>query len=181
MPVDSSPRGKDTRRDRPVAPRSPTAGREPGVDAMQKRSDAEVIGLLRGLASGWSPRVQKSLAIPDELFFHRDTAYALCSSDESFKALDVLRALGVGGNLPSNMPEYAILITEKQSLMSFLLIDMKRRIIVHTTLKVYQSEQPDEWGKIAQAIDQATEAATPKGSIAVSSGPGPPRFVELSS
>lgn len=146
-----------------VASRSgrPFAGASLG-NLMERIPDARALSFLRALATGWNAGVQKLLRLPASLFFQRDssgTPYTLYSAEESFAALEVLRALESNQPLPSPLPRYAILITEKSSLINFLLIDSERRIIVRTTLKSFHSEDPKEWQVVANAIREALKAA----------------------
>ncbi|HLC68244.1 MAG TPA: hypothetical protein VJH24_00255 [Candidatus Bilamarchaeaceae archaeon] len=159
------------RRSNVVPLRPPKSGfgrRTPARDSpMESTNSTEAMVALREMAAGWTPAVQKALRLPDTLFRHRRETLLFYSTEENEDALQVANALDFGQPLPTTLPLYAILLTEKTSGTDFLLIDMNRNIIVREMLTSYHSDAKDEWGKIVNAIESAVRVVQQTGRLAV--------------
>ncbi len=138
-------------------------------------SSGEVLGELRSLGKGWDKETEALLELPATLLRSSGEGAKYYSKEEGFGIGDVVLGLRYG-NLGLPKTGYGIAIYDTSGSVYFVLVDMRRRIIVRERLYCIHDEPPEkDWSSVRSAIRAASslasgDAARKEGAIAISDG-----------
>lgn len=138
-------------------------------------SSGAVLEELRSMGKGWDKEIESLLELPATLLRSSGDGVKYYSKEESFGIGDVVLGLRYG-NLGLPKTGYGIAVYDTSGSVYFVLVDMRRRIIVRERLFCIHDEPPEkDWAAIKNAIRAASslssaEPARKEGAIAVSDG-----------
>ncbi len=156
-PNDANKKAK--RRERPE--RTFEAAAAPMVSAPNRSvTSEEVIARLRGLGRGWDDETKELLWIPSTLFANTEGSTEYYSRTLDFGISGVVANMVHGVPPSPSENDYGICLYERANTTYFVLVDMRRRIVVRERLVCYQHQPPEQdWGNIRNAIKAAVELA----------------------
>ncbi|MEW6722055.1 MAG: hypothetical protein AB1324_02245 [Candidatus Micrarchaeota archaeon] len=128
-----------------------------------------VISFLKSFAPDLGTGFESLLSIPkDGLFRTEDPGKTFFSADREFRFLDIINGAKLGG-LKTEGDEYGLGVYSGTSSFTFVLVDMKRRIIIEE--RIFSQGGEPGWKNVESALRSALSmAGREPGKIIMSSG-----------
>jgi hypothetical protein len=127
-------------------------------------TSGEVLGELRRIGKGWDDEIESLLELPATLLRSSGEGAKYYSKEESFGIGDVVIGLRYGSlGLPKT--NYGIAVYDTSGSVYFVLVDMRRRIIVRERLYCIHDQPPEkDWAAVKEAIKDASSLASSESS-----------------
>jgi len=158
----------------PEMPRGLRNGNPMTSQASRTIKPAEILARLSGLGKGFNDETRSLLSVPGLLFERSGNTSVYYSVDLDFGVADVTDQLIRGISPTPSENDYGIALYERANSTYFVLVDMRKRIVIHERLSSYQGDPSDViWSHINETIKSALALAkkTPNdGSFVLFSG-----------
>ncbi|MBU0527060.1 hypothetical protein KKE92_01140 [Candidatus Micrarchaeota archaeon] len=150
----------------PGIPRGLKIGNPMTSQASRTIKPTEVLARLSGLGKGFNEETQSLLSVPGLLFERSGNTSVYYSVDLDFGVADITSQILHSIPPTPSKNDYGIALYERANTTYFVLVDMRKRIIVHERLSSYQTDSSDiSWEHINETIKSAIALAkkTPDG------------------
>jgi len=120
----------------------------------------EVFARLSGLCKGLNEETRSLLSVPGLLFERSGNTSVYYSVSLDFRVADILDQILHNVHPTPSENDYGIGLYERSNTTYFVLVDMRRRIVVHERLNSYQGDPSDtSWEHINETIKSAVALA----------------------
>ncbi len=129
----------------------------------------DVAAELKRISRGWDDELEGLLGLRPNMFRLQTESGTFYCSDSKMSISPAIAAFD-SGRLGRPQTEYGIVVHEKRDITTFILVDMKRRIMVRERLVNMQDETPThDWSdikrKIKSSLAMAESDSAKKGSL----------------
>lgn len=124
------------------------------------RSSEMLQGALRMLAGGYDEKTEAALSIPQELFYSQGSCARFYSQADRHSLPGFLAGFSMGKLIHPKTP-YGIVLFETTNHVNFVLIDLRRKIVVRERLLSNDGQHGQvDWTMVKSHVEAALELAS---------------------